>query len=39
MMYRDDHDGIAVLRIEHGKANVLDLELCNAIVEAFDDAG
>ena len=39
MIHRDDHDGIAVLRIEHGKANVLDLELCNAIVEAFDDAG
>ena len=39
MIRRDDHDGIAVLRIEHGKANVLDLELCNAIVESFDDAG
>ena len=39
MIHRDDHDGIAVLRIAHGKANVLDLELCNAIVEAFDDAG
>ena len=39
MIHRDDHDGIAGLRIEHGKANVLDLELCNAIVEAFDDAG
>ena len=39
MIRSDDHDGIAVLRIEHGKANVLDLELCNAIVESFDDAG
>ena len=39
MIHRDDHDGIAVLRLEHGKANVLDLELCNALVEAFDDAG
>ena len=39
MIRRDDHDGIAVLRIEHGKANVLDLELCNAIVESFDEAG
>ena len=39
MIHRDDRDGIAVLRIEHGKANVLDLELCNAIVEVFDDAG
>ena len=39
MIRCDDHDGIAVLRIEHGKANVLDLELCNAIVESFDGAG
>ena len=39
MIRSDDHDGIAVLRIEHGKANVLDLELCNAIVESFDGAG
>jgi len=30
MIHRDDHDGIAVLRIEHGKASALDLELCNA---------
>ena len=38
MIHRHDLDGIAVLRIEHGKANTLDLELCSAIVEAFDDA-
>ncbi len=38
MIHRDDHDGIAVLRIEHGKANTLDTELCDAIVEAFEDA-
>ena len=38
MIHHDDHDGIAVLRIEHGKANVLDLELCDAIVEAFENA-
>ena len=38
MIHREDRDGIAVLRIEHGKANALDIELCNAIVEAFDDA-
>ena len=38
MIHREDHDGIAVLRIEHGKANTLDLELCNALVEAFEDA-
>ena len=39
MIHRDDHDGVAVLRIEHGKANALDLELCNAIVTAFEEAG
>ena len=39
MIHRENHDGIAVLRIEHGKANTLDLELCNALVEAFEDAG
>ena len=38
MIHREDHDGIAVLRIEHGKANTLDLELCGALVEAFEDA-
>ena len=38
MIHREEHDGIAVLRIEHGKANILDMELCSAIVEAFDDA-
>ena len=39
MIHREDRDGIAVLRIEHGKANTLDMELCNAVVEAFDHAG
>ncbi len=38
MIHREDRDGIAVLRVEHGKANALDLELCDAIVEAFDAA-
>jgi len=38
MIHREEHDGIALLRIEHGKANILDMELCSAIVEAFDDA-
>ena len=39
MIHREDRDGIAVLRIEHGKANTLDLESCNAVVEAFEHAG
>lgn len=38
MIHREDHAGIAMLRIEHGKANILDMELCEAIVEAFEDA-
>ena len=38
MIHREDHDGIAVLRIEHGKANTLDLELCTAMVDAFEEA-
>lgn len=38
MIHREDHHGIAVLCIEHGKANTLDMALCNAIVEAFEDA-
>ena len=38
MIHREDRDGIAVLRIEHGKANTLDMELCDAVVEAFEDA-
>ena len=39
MIHREDRDGIAVLRIEHGKANTLDMELCNAVVEALEHAG
>ena len=39
MIHREDRDGIAVLRMEHGKANALDVELCSAIVEAFEVAG
>ena len=38
MIHREDQGGIAVLRIEHGKANTLDTELCSAIVDAFEDA-
>lgn len=38
MIHREDLDRIAVLRIEHGKANTLDAALCDAIVKAFDDA-
>ena len=37
MIHRDDHDGIVVLRIDHGKANAFDPEMGKTIVEAFDD--
>ena len=38
MIERTSHGDIAVLRIQHGKANALDLELCQALtreLEAF----
>src|SRR5262245_20613745 len=31
----DDVDGIAVVRLAHGKVNALDLELCEAITRTF----
>jgi enoyl-CoA hydratase len=30
-------DGVAVLTLMHGKANALDIELCNAITDRFTD--
>lgn len=33
MIHREDRDGIAVLRIEHGKANALDAELLEGLEE------
>ena len=35
MIHREDRDGIAVLRIEHGKANALDAELLEELDERF----
>lgn len=31
-------DGVAVLAMRHGKANALDIELCQALCGALDDA-
>jgi enoyl-CoA hydratase len=31
------HDAIAILELAHGKANALDLEICQALTERFDD--
>ena len=38
MIERSDHDGIVTLRLAHGKASVMDLELCQAIVQQLDAA-
>ncbi len=38
MIHRDDRDGIAVLRMEHGKANVFDVELIDDLRRAFAGA-
>jgi enoyl-CoA hydratase len=32
----EHHDGVAVIRLEHGKVNVLDLELLQALKDALD---
>jgi enoyl-CoA hydratase/carnithine racemase len=31
-------DGVAVLAMRHGKANALDIELCQALCDALDEA-
>lgn len=36
MIEREDHEGVTVVRLAHGKASALDLELCTAIAETFD---
>jgi enoyl-CoA hydratase len=35
MIERDDVDGVAVVRLAHGKVNALDIELLEAIAETF----
>jgi enoyl-CoA hydratase len=35
----EDLDGVALVRLEHGKVNVLDLELLRALAEAFAALG
>src|SRR5262249_32472330 len=35
MIGRTDHDGIARLRLEHGKASALDVEFCETIADVF----
>ncbi|HND78803.1 MAG TPA: enoyl-CoA hydratase-related protein, partial [bacterium] len=31
------HDGIAILQMQHGKANALDIEFCHALAHAVDN--
>ncbi len=35
MIERSDMDGIAILRLSHGKANAMDVELCQAVIDAL----
>jgi enoyl-CoA hydratase len=37
MLHRVDHDGVTLLRLDHGKVHALDLELARAIVETLDE--
>lgn len=39
MIERSEQDGIAVIRLAHGKANTMDLELCQAVTDAFGALG
>jgi enoyl-CoA hydratase len=36
MISLDERDGIAILTLSHGKANLFDLEFCDAVASAFD---
>jgi enoyl-CoA hydratase len=38
MIERETHDGIVTLRLAHGKANALDVELLEALIGALKDA-
>ncbi|HWP27656.1 MAG TPA: enoyl-CoA hydratase/isomerase family protein [Xanthobacteraceae bacterium] len=37
MIERSERDGIAVISLTHGKANTMDLELCQTMIDAFDE--
>lgn len=39
MVVREDRAGVAILRMSHGKANALDLELSENLARALDHAG
>jgi len=35
----DEAQGVSILRLQHGRANALDVELCRVLVEFFEKAG
>lgn len=35
MIHRQDDGGVAILRLEHGKANALDVEFCDLLTKTF----
>ncbi len=37
MIERSERDGIAVIKLAHGKANTMDLELCRAVIDTFSE--
>ncbi len=37
MLHVEEKDGVTVLALAHGKANALDLELCEALAERLDE--
>lgn len=39
MIEREDHGRVGVVRLAHGKANALDLELCEALAATFAELG
>lgn len=39
MIRREEREGVTVLRLEHGKANALDLELCEALGGSLSELG
>lgn len=38
MIQREERDGVVTMRLAHGKANALDLELCRGITDALQEA-
>ena len=39
MIEVSDHQGISILRLRHGRANALDVELCQGLLTFFEKAG